>query len=94
VLQEYFYGLTNELSPHANIVNFSDLLIYRFGGPQAPRSALPIGAEPSADPTRVAPVTITIDLVHAVLAVSSLSISIILKVAPPEKNKINTLALL
>jgi len=68
--REYFYGLTNELSPHASVANFSDLLIYRFGGPQAPRSALPIGAEPSADPTRVAPVTITSDLVHAVLAVS------------------------
>lgn len=68
--REYFYGLTNELSPHANVVNFSDLLIYRFGGPQAPRSALPIGAEPSADPTRVALVSITSDLVHAVLAVS------------------------
>lgn len=68
--REYFYGLTSELSPQANVVNFSDLLIYRFGGPQAPRSALPIGAEPSADPTRVALVAVTSDLVHAVLAVS------------------------
>lgn len=70
-LQEYFYGLTNDLSPHANIVNFSDLFIYRIGGgPQAPHSALPIGAKPVADPLRLAPVNINRDLLHVVLAVS------------------------
>lgn len=69
--QEYFYGLTNDLSPHSNISNFSDLFVYRVGGgPQAPRSALPIGAEPAADPTRVVAVNINRDLLHAVLAVS------------------------
>jgi polyribonucleotide 5'-hydroxyl-kinase len=69
--QEYFYGLANDLSPHSNIANFSDFLVYRIGGgPQAPRSALPIGAEPAADPTRLVPVSITQDLLHGVLAVS------------------------
>lgn len=69
--QEYFYGLTNDLSPHSNIANFSDLSVYRIGGgPQAPRSALPIGAEPAADPTRLVPVNINQDLLHLVLAVS------------------------
>lgn len=69
--QEYFYGLANDLSPHSNIANFSDLSIYRIGGgPQAPRSALPIGAEPAADPTRLVPVNINQDLLHLVLAVS------------------------
>lgn len=69
--QEYFYGPSNDLSPHSNVVNFSDLFIYRIGGgPQAPRSALPIGAEPSADPTRLVPVSISRDLLHLVLAVS------------------------
>ncbi|CAH2049841.1 unnamed protein product [Thlaspi arvense] len=53
-IREYFYGLANDLSPHSNIANFSDLSVYRIGGgPQAPRSALPIGAEPAADPTRL-----------------------------------------
>ncbi|XP_059626263.1 protein CLP1 homolog isoform X2 [Cornus florida] len=40
------------------------------GGPQAPRSALPIGAEPAADPTWLVPVSINRDLIHLVLAVS------------------------
>lgn len=35
-----------------------------------PRSALPIGAEPAADPTRLVPVNINRDLLHLVLAVS------------------------
>ncbi|CAL5210304.1 unnamed protein product [Lathyrus oleraceus] len=69
--REYFYGLANDLSPHSNISNFSDLFVYRVGGgPQAPRSALPIGAEPAADPTRVVAVNINRDLLHTVLAVS------------------------
>ncbi|BBN14284.1 polyribonucleotide 5'-hydroxyl-kinase [Marchantia polymorpha subsp. ruderalis] len=69
--KEYFYGPANDLSPHASVSNFSDLQVFRIGGgPQAPRSALPIGAEPTADPTRVVPVSISRDLMHAVLAVS------------------------
>lgn len=70
-IREYFYGLVNDLSPHSNVANFSDLSVYRIGGgPQAPRSALPIGAEPAADPTRVVAVNISQDLLHLVLAVS------------------------
>ncbi|GLU11155.1 hypothetical protein SLE2022_279190 [Rubroshorea leprosula] len=70
-IREYFYGLTNDLSPHSNIANFSDLFVYRIGGgPQAPRSALPIGADPVANPLRVTPVNIDRDLLHTILAVS------------------------
>ncbi|XP_008793274.2 protein CLP1 homolog [Phoenix dactylifera] len=70
-IREYFYGLANDMSPHSNIVNFSDISVYRIGGgPQAPRSALPIGAEPVADPTRLVAVNISRDLLHLVLAVS------------------------
>ncbi|THU48325.1 hypothetical protein C4D60_Mb09t25040 [Musa balbisiana] len=69
--REYFYGLANDLSAHSNIVNFTDISVYRIGGgPQAPRSALPIGAEPVADPTRLVAVNINRDLLHLVLAVS------------------------
>lgn len=69
--REYFYGLSNDLSPHAASANFSEVQVFRIGGgPQAPRSALPIGAEPTADPTRVVPITISHDLLHSVLAVS------------------------
>ena len=71
LFQEYFYGPTNDLSPNSNIANFNDLSIYRIGGgPAAPRSALPIGAEPTADPTRLVSVNINRDLLHLVLAVS------------------------
>lgn len=70
-MQEYFYGLSNDLSPHASVASFSELQVFRIGGgPQAPRSALPIGAEPTADPTRVVPVGFSRDLLHVVLAVS------------------------
>ncbi|XP_048230757.1 protein CLP1 homolog [Ricinus communis] len=70
-IREYFYGISNDLSPHSNVANFSDLSVYRIGGgPQAPRSALPIGADPVADPLRVAAVNIDRDLLHVVLAVS------------------------
>lgn len=70
-IREYFYGLTNDLSPHANVANFSDFLVYRIGGgPQAPRSALPIGADPVANPLRIVPVNVDQELLHLVLAVS------------------------
>ncbi|XP_059317790.1 protein CLP1 homolog [Lycium ferocissimum] len=70
-IREYFYGPSNDLSPHSNVVSFSDLFIYRIGGgPQAPRSALPIGAVPAADPTRLVPVNVIHDLLHLVLAIS------------------------
>ena len=71
LLQEYFYGIANDLAPHSNIVNFSDVSVYKIGGGhQAPRSALPIGAEPVADPTRLVAVNISTDMTHTVLAVS------------------------
>ncbi|CAL5369951.1 unnamed protein product [Camellia sinensis] len=70
-IREYFYGLANDLSPHSNVTSFSDLLVYRIGGgPQAPCSALPIGAEPAADPTRLVLVNINRDLLHLVVAIS------------------------
>lgn len=70
-IREYFYGLTNDLSPHANVANFSDFLVYRIGGgPQAPRSALPIGADPVANPLRIVLVNVDKELLHLVLAVS------------------------
>jgi hypothetical protein len=58
LFREYFYGIANGLAPHSNIVN------------QAPCSALPTGAEPVADPTRLVVVNISTDMVHTVLAVS------------------------
>ncbi|PKU84390.1 protein CLP1 homolog isoform X1 [Dendrobium catenatum] len=69
-IREYFYGLNNDLSPYSLSMNFGDISVFRIGGPQAPRSALPIGAEPLSDPTRAVIVNINYDLVHAILAIS------------------------
>ncbi|ESQ49618.1 hypothetical protein EUTSA_v10020725mg [Eutrema salsugineum] len=71
-IQEYFYGLSKELSPYANTASFNDLQVFRIGGgPQAPRSALPIGSDPVSNPLRVTPVKIDDQiLLHSVLAVS------------------------
>ncbi|XP_006647074.3 protein CLP1 homolog [Oryza brachyantha] len=69
-IKEYFYGIANDLAPHSNVVNFSDVSVYKIGSHQAPKSALPIGAEPVADPTRLIAVNISTDMVHTVLAVS------------------------
>ncbi|XP_010463954.1 PREDICTED: protein CLP1 homolog isoform X2 [Camelina sativa] len=71
-IQEYFYGLSKELSPYANTSSFSDLQVFRIGGgPQAPMSALPIGSDRVSNPLRVTPVNIdNRDLLHSVLAVS------------------------
>jgi len=69
--RDYFYGSDDRLAPHAASAAFTELQVFKVGGgPQAPRSALPIGAQPAADPTRVVPVAITRELEHAVLAVS------------------------
>nr|XP_043615202.1 protein CLP1 homolog [Erigeron canadensis]XP_043615203.1 protein CLP1 homolog [Erigeron canadensis]XP_043615204.1 protein CLP1 homolog [Erigeron canadensis]XP_043615205.1 protein CLP1 homolog [Erigeron canadensis] len=70
-IREYFYGLSNDLSPHSSTANLSDLAIFKIGGgPQAPASALPIGAQPVADRMRLVPVTNHSELVNQVLAVS------------------------
>ncbi|XP_020592134.1 protein CLP1 homolog [Phalaenopsis equestris] len=70
-IREYFYGLNNELSPYSISMNYGDISVYKIdGGPQAPRSALPIGAEPITDPTRAALVNINYELIHAILAIS------------------------
>ena len=48
-VKEYFYGVRGDLSPHSQTIRLDDLRIYRIGGgPRAPTSALPIGAELSA----------------------------------------------
>ena len=50
-----------------NIVSVSPFLLAAL---QAPRSALPIGAQPTTDPLRVGEVELSKELEHNVLAVS------------------------
>ena len=71
--REYFYGPAAgpQLSPHSGSLRFDELLLYRVGGgPRAPASALPVGAEPVASPLRCSQVVPSIELLHSVLAVS------------------------
>lgn len=70
-IREYFYGRTNDLHPHTSVLAFSDFQICRIGAASlAPATALPIGAEPSADPTKVQTITPASDLLHSILGVS------------------------
>jgi hypothetical protein len=49
----------------------SSFQIYRIGGgPKAPSSALPVGAQSNVDPIRVGHISISKDLTHAILGVS------------------------
>ena len=71
--REYFYGPSAgpPLCPHSASCRFDELLLFRVGGgPRAPASALPVGAEPVASPLRCTPVTPSLELLHALLAVS------------------------
>jgi len=70
-IKEYFYGPTGDLSPHSTLVDFEDIVLLRVGGgPQAPSSALPIGAERTVNPTRLLKVTPSSEILHSVLGVS------------------------
>ncbi|CAN6472578.1 unnamed protein product [Victoria cruziana] len=70
-ISEYFYGLSNYLSPHSHVMNFNDITIFRLGdGLQAPSSALPLGAKPLADPMHLAPANVSLDMLNQILGVS------------------------
>lgn len=70
-IRDYFHGVQNELSPHVVVVNFSVVKTCRVGGgPQAPSTALPIGAERAVDVTAVAEIEPSIELTHCLCALS------------------------
>jgi polyribonucleotide 5'-hydroxyl-kinase len=70
-IREYFYGLSGDLCPHSTVVDFKDVVIYKVGGgPQAPQSALPIGAQSTVDPVRLVEIIPSSEIVHSVLGVS------------------------
>jgi polyribonucleotide 5'-hydroxyl-kinase len=69
-VREYFYGITGDLCPHSTVVDFKDVCIYRIGGgPAAPQSALPIGAQPTVDPVQLVEIIPNSELAHSILAV-------------------------
>jgi len=70
-IREYFYGIAGDLCPHSTVVDFKDVVIYKVGGgPLAPQSALPIGAQSSVDPVRLVEIIPSSEIVHSVLGVS------------------------
>lgn len=70
-IKEYFYGIRSDLSPHSTVLEFKAVKIFKIGGgPQAPLSALPIGAGSTVDPIRLVETTPNNDMLHSVLAVS------------------------
>jgi len=70
-IREYFYGISGDLCPHSTVVDFKDVVIYKVGGgPLAPQSALPIGAQSSVDPVRLVEIVPSSEIVHSVLGVS------------------------
>jgi len=70
-IREYFYGSTGDLSPHSMLIDFADLTIYRIGGgPRAPSSALPLGAERTISPTKLIEVQPSQEIVHSILGMS------------------------
>ena len=70
-IRDYFYGRSNELTPHAKTLSWRDVLVYRIGGgPQAPASTLPIGAQRLVESGGVVKVGVGLELLHSVLGVS------------------------
>ncbi len=70
-IREYFYGPDNLLAPHSTQVLASDVVLLRVGGsPQAPSSALPIGAEHRIDPAELEEVEPDAAIVNSLAAVS------------------------
>ena len=70
-VREYFYGPAGDLCPHQKTFGWREVSVWRVGGgPAAPASALPIGAPRMVDPNALQKVTVGLELLHAVMAVS------------------------
>lgn len=70
-IREYFYGLSNSFFPHSFEVKFSDIKIYKIGGPTLPDSCLPLGMKPQDSKTKIVPVQPSVGLMHHVMSLSS-----------------------
>jgi len=58
-VQEYFYGVKDDLRVTTRTAAFHELAVFRVGGAlRAPASALPLGADPVANPLRVQSVSV------------------------------------
>jgi len=76
-LREYFYGSPGlDFVPHQKVLAWKEVELYRVGGgPAMPSSVMPLGAAKkaaaaAADPTKLTRITPSLDLQHAILALS------------------------
>ena len=70
-VREYFYGPAGDLCPHQKTFGWRDVSVWRVGGgPAAPSQALPIGAARLVDPNALVKVSVSLELLHAVMGVS------------------------
>ncbi|XP_074653182.1 polyribonucleotide 5'-hydroxyl-kinase Clp1-like [Tubulanus polymorphus] len=69
-VRQNFYGIKNNLFPHAFEVKFSEVKIFKIGAPDLPDSCLPLGMKPQDNKTKLVPVSPGPGLLHHVLSVS------------------------
>ncbi|XP_014774939.1 polyribonucleotide 5'-hydroxyl-kinase Clp1 [Octopus bimaculoides] len=70
-IREYFYGIRNTYFPHSFEVKFTDVKIYKIGGPHLPDSCLPLGMKSQDSKTKLVPVQPGVNLMHHVLSMSA-----------------------
>jgi polyribonucleotide 5'-hydroxyl-kinase len=71
-IKEYFYGPDNRLNPFSTVIDFASVTVMQIAGQAAvvPDSVLPIGFESTLDPLKPNKVSLSRDLLHALLGVS------------------------
>lgn len=72
LINTYFYGPDNKLSPFRTVIDFAQITVYKVGGAATvvPDSVLPVGAVSTLDPLKPSVVELSRDLLHSVLGVS------------------------
>ena len=70
-VKDYFYGRDADLCPHQKVLGWREVSVWRLGGgaAAAPSHTLPIGATRLVDPNAVTRITVSLELLHSVMAV-------------------------
>jgi len=68
-IKEYFYGIAGDLSPHATVLNFRDIHIYKVGSSH-PASQNQPGNISNSDPVRLIEISPSSEITQAILGVS------------------------
>ena len=71
LIRQYFYGISNELSPHTQVIHWREIEIYRLGGGYiAPNTALPIGGKRLVNQNKLTRIYPSNELLHSCMAIS------------------------